>query len=240
MDKAHVEHGVRLIQNEVLELSEVDVALIDEVKQSPWRGHNNVYAAFERSHLFALLHATKNDGVMNRQVLGIILNALANLSGQLSRWTQNERANDLSLVWSALLVEAVKHRQRKSGRFSCACLGNAKDVSALDDMGNGLRLNGGGGLVTKRFEGPHEGFAQTERVKIGQKNGVFMRAMPSMRYRRSIAKCVTKVAIIRSTVQMVLQTMGNVFNLLWVNRWFLRAGFRPVQASLANPKREAV
>ena len=49
--------------------------------------------------------------------------------------------------------EVVHQGQRERGGFTGACLGDAHDISAVEDVGNRLFLNGGGLLVTERNEG---------------------------------------------------------------------------------------
>ncbi len=82
--EAHVEHGVRLVEHEILQLAEVDKALVDQVEQSSWSGHHDVHTTFERGHLFALLHTTKNHRMGDGEVGRIVPNALADLGRQLA------------------------------------------------------------------------------------------------------------------------------------------------------------
>jgi hypothetical protein len=44
--------------------------------------------------------------------------------------------------------EELQHRQREPGRLAGAGLGGAEEISACEDYGNGLRLDGGGYGVT--------------------------------------------------------------------------------------------
>ena len=59
MDEAHVEHGVRLVEHEVFEVVQSDVALVDEVEQAAGSGHYDVDAPLERCDLLALLTPPK-------------------------------------------------------------------------------------------------------------------------------------------------------------------------------------
>ena len=89
------------------------------------------------------------------------------------------RARDHAALPARLLAEPVQHGQEKGGRLAGAGLGDTEDVFAVHDVGNGLGLNGGRGLVAKGNKGPHEGFAQSERMEIGQGGLGFKVAMPS-------------------------------------------------------------
>ena len=51
MDEAHVEHAIRFIENESLDLIDGDIALLHQVEQSPWRGDQNVGGLLEFSDL---------------------------------------------------------------------------------------------------------------------------------------------------------------------------------------------
>jgi hypothetical protein len=62
--------------------------------------------------------------------------------------------------------ELVQHRQREGGRLAGAGLGAAEQVVALEHGGNGLRLDGGGGVVTVLVHSLQDGGSQLQFVKI--------------------------------------------------------------------------
>ncbi len=169
VDEAHVEHGVRFIEHEVLEVPEADVALVDEVEQPSGCRHHDVHSALQGGDLLALFHTAKNDRVVELHMGGIVLDALADLGRQLAGGADDQPPDHAPAIVVGCFVQPVEHGQREGRGFARSGLCHAEDVSSLQYVGNGLGLNGGRGLVTKRFEGPHEGFAQSERMKVGQR-----------------------------------------------------------------------
>ena len=171
VDEAHVEHGVRLVEYEVFEVVQPDVALVDEVEQAAGSGHDDVNAPLERCDLLALFDPAKDDRVVDLQVGAVVSDAVADLGGEFASWTQDEGADHAALVPAGLLGEPVQHGQGEGGRLAGAGLSDAEHITSIEDVGDGLGLNGGGGLVPEGGEGPHDGFAQSERMEIRQREG---------------------------------------------------------------------
>lgn len=61
VDKSHIEHPIRLIEDEYLDIAEVDELLIDEVKESPRSRDQDVDTRFEGFDLCALSDTTEYD-----------------------------------------------------------------------------------------------------------------------------------------------------------------------------------
>ena len=59
--EAHVQHAVRLVQDEHLHLREVHVIVLHEVDQTAGRGHEHVAASLQLLDLAVELGATHND-----------------------------------------------------------------------------------------------------------------------------------------------------------------------------------
>ena len=236
VDEAHVEHGVGLVQHEVLEVIQSDVALVDEVQKAPGGGHDNVHTTLERGDLLALFDPAEDDGVVELLVLAVVADALADLGGEFARWTQDQGADDPAALPARLLAEPMEHGKGKGRRLAGAGLGDTEDVFAVHDVGNGLGLNGGRGLVAKGNEGPHEGFAQSERMEIGQGGLGLWVAMPSpthpqvhRRFRAKVAPCGSRRA--SSLPSIAKKALGTV------SRPSPRVGFRRVRASPASRSR---
>ncbi len=85
VDEAHVEHAVGLVEDEDLDLVEEDVLLLLEIEQPSGRGDEDVDAAVQRLNLAVLADAAEDDGVREAQVLAVMVEALADLRGELAR-----------------------------------------------------------------------------------------------------------------------------------------------------------
>ena len=234
MYEAHVEHGVRLVEHEILQLAEVDKALVDQVEQSSWSGHHDVHTTLERGHLFALLHTTKNHRMGDGEVGRIVPNALADLGRQFACGAQYQSPNGAAAISLWLSIEPVEHGQRKRCCLSGSGLGHTQNVTSIEDVRNGLSLNGGRGLVAKWNEGLHNGFAQTERIEICQKNRVWRGFMILPLWEHACAVCYKDSLQLLATT-MNKQKLAAVLPMaLWtVNPVAPRAGFRPAPRFLA-------
>ena len=105
--KAHVEHAVRLVQDEDLNVAEVDVVVFHEVDETSRRGHEQVAAGVERADLAVELGAAHDhDGGLAG--LGTdLLRDILDLRGELARGSDDEgkgaaRLGNLLAVGDAL------------------------------------------------------------------------------------------------------------------------------------------
>ena len=72
------------------------------------------------------------------------------LRREFARRLKDERARHARP--GAALLQQREHRQHEGGGLARACLRDAEHVTARKDVGNGLLLNGGRGLITGRFD----------------------------------------------------------------------------------------
>ena len=61
MDKAHVQHTVGFVQHKHLHGRQIQHALLGQVEQTAWSGHQHVYAALEFVDLRVKAHTAKNN-----------------------------------------------------------------------------------------------------------------------------------------------------------------------------------
>ena len=162
----------------------VGCSLVDEVEQAAGGGHDDVDAPLKCCDLLALFDPAEDDRVVDFQVGAVVPDALANLGGEFAGWAQDEGADHAALVPAGLLGEPVQHGQGEGGRLAGAGLGDAEHITSVEDVGDGLGLNGGGGLVPEGGEGPHDGFAQSERMEIRQREGFKCDAAHAVRVHR--------------------------------------------------------
>ena len=88
VDEAHVQHPVRLIQDQDLQMRELHKLLLIQIHQPPGRGHQNVGPPFQGCRLGGLAHAAEDHGAAQGQMAGVALDVLLNLESQLAGWGQ--------------------------------------------------------------------------------------------------------------------------------------------------------
>ena len=99
-----------------------------------------------------LADASKNQGRPRLDVFGIGFDVLVDLGGQFTGRGENKNTGH-SLAVHHVVRQVVDDGQRERRGLACACLGNSHHITALQHMGDGLFLNGGGCLVTERHQG---------------------------------------------------------------------------------------
>jgi hypothetical protein len=93
VNEAHVEHAVGLVEDEVLDIAEVDVALFFQVKQTAWRGHENVDPTAEGIDLRTLSNPAEDDFVAQTEGSTVDLEPVSDLCGQFPRGREDEGSN---------------------------------------------------------------------------------------------------------------------------------------------------
>ena len=155
VDEAHVQHPVRLVQDEGLDAGEVDVALIAQVVEPPRRGDENVHPPLQGLHLGGLPYAAEDDGIAQGEVLSVLVEALFDLQSELPRGGEDQGADDPASC-HRLAVEALEDGDGEGGGLAGAGLGAADEVPAQEHRGDGLGLDGGGGGVAQVGHRPLE------------------------------------------------------------------------------------
>ena len=164
VDKAHVQHPVRLVQHKGLNPVQPDVALIAQIVEPARRGHQHVHPPLQRLHLGPLAHAAEDDRVAYAQILAVLVKALLDLQGQLPGGGQHQGADGgVLLVHTA--VEPLQNGNGEGRRLAGARLGAADQVSALQHRGDSLGLNGGGLDVPQLLHRPQQLWQKFQFVK---------------------------------------------------------------------------
>ena len=169
MDKAHVEHAVRLVQYQNLHLAQVQHALLLQVQQTTGGGYQQVHAFFELGDLGVHAHAAKNDGAGQLQIFAVGADGFFHLGGEFAGGGQHQRTN----ADAAKFVfgrrsggQALQHGQRECSGLAGAGLGATKQVVPSKHQGNGLRLNSGGGVVALLKHGFKYGGCQVQFIEV--------------------------------------------------------------------------
>ena len=150
-NEAHVEHAVGFVDHQQFHAGQQQAAAFGMVEQAARCRDQHVDAANELGVLVAERDAADDQCDVELVVLAVFFELLDDLSGQFARWFENERARHAGA--GTALFEHGEHRQHEGCGLAGSGLRNAENVAAREDVGNGLVLNGGGGLVAGRVNG---------------------------------------------------------------------------------------
>ena len=118
----HIEHAIHLIQDEVREMSEIQVTLADEVEETSRGGHQNIDATLNLLPLGSIADPTLDESNSQPGVLGEFLQSFRNLVGQFAGWLKDEGAE------FPRFSEVLQDGEGESGCFSSARLRGPDDV----------------------------------------------------------------------------------------------------------------
>ena len=144
--KAHVKHAVSLIQNEVLHLAQINMALIVKVQEAPWCCDQNIHATSKSFDLWRLPDSTENDGRVQRKMAPVNAQAFSNLGSQFTGGGEHERSNGSSRI-GLLTGEVVKNGKGEGSRFSRTGLRDTHHVATRHQGWNCFGLNRCRGLI---------------------------------------------------------------------------------------------
>ena len=136
----HVQHAIRFVEDQHLEMIEPGVTRAHVVHQSARRRDNDVHAAAKRMFLWPHTDAAKDRRACDRCVNGKGVQILHNLRSQLARRRQHQRTRR-----TARLVDETMHDwKEKSGGLAAAGLRRGDHVPPFHRWRNGFGLNGVG------------------------------------------------------------------------------------------------
>ena len=141
VNEPHVQHPVRLVQDEDLQPGQVQQALAVQVGQAAGGGDEDIRAGLDGVYLGLLAHAAEDHDALQGQVSPVGLHLLLVLDGQLPGGGQDQGADGPAL--RRMLVQPLEDRRGKSAGLPGAGTGAAQHVPALQRRGDGSRLDGG-------------------------------------------------------------------------------------------------
>ena len=144
MDEAHVQHPVRLVQDEDLHMGQVQQFLIAQVQQAPRGCGEDIDPSFQGFHLRGLAHAAEDHRFPQGQIFAIGVEVVVDLDGQLSGGGEDQGPDAGALAIGQLLQDG----HAECTGFSGARLGAAQDVPAFDARRDGFFLDDCGVLIT--------------------------------------------------------------------------------------------
>src|SRR5690606_36380 len=125
---------------------------IHQIEQTTRRRDENVQSALERADLRLFVHATEDDGVLEAEIGTVGGDALADLRGQLPAGGQDEGPQ--TRVVLGYFVDSLEEWKGEGRGLTRPRLGTAQDVFSRESGGDRLKLDWGGGLVTRLVESP--------------------------------------------------------------------------------------
>src|SRR3954453_7975720 len=124
------------------------------IEQPARRCDQHVDAAGQLAVLVAKRNAADQERDVEFLAGSIFVELFFYLSGKLARWFEDQSAGHSRA--GAAFFQHCEHRKNKGGGLAGASLGNSENVSARQNMGNRLFLNGGrGGVASSRDGGEH-------------------------------------------------------------------------------------
>ena len=133
VDKAHVQHAIRFVEDQNLHLAQVQRALAGVIQQAAGRGHQDVNAAAQFFDLRAHADATKHHHGTEFQVFAVNAHAFLDLGGEFAGRRHDQAAHgvDTAFVFRRRLGgQALQHGQHEGRCFAGAGLGAAEQVNA--------------------------------------------------------------------------------------------------------------
>ena len=129
VEESHVQHLVSLIEYQMLEMAEVDVALSHVRYKSSGRSHDYVAAVAQGTFLLRIHNAVAAavDGYRaDGNVIGQSLYLLVYLYGKFACRHENERVG----VVGGFARKLIEHRQKERRRLACSGLGASYQVAS--------------------------------------------------------------------------------------------------------------
>ncbi len=148
--EAHVEHLVRLVQDELGDAREIEVAAVEVIEEAPGGPHDDVAAFAQRVGLRVERHATV-DGRDRQAALASDGQVVGDLHAQLARRCDHERLSGLQVA-----VDPMQQRQPEREGLAGPGAGLPDHVGALERHGQSQLLDGEGMDDVLLGQGVHE------------------------------------------------------------------------------------
>jgi hypothetical protein len=157
-EKAHVEHAVRFVEHQHLEVVELCIREAEVVEQASGCGDQDVRAGPERVLLRSHGHAAENGGRGESRVHRELAGVLLDLGSQLAGRRQDESPRHATL----LADQAVKDRQQEGGGLTAARHGAGEHVAPFHGGRDRVVLDGRGPRESHLFDAAQEIRMETE------------------------------------------------------------------------------
>ena len=162
LDKAHVQHLVSFVQDQMLHHIKADGALLHQVNQAARGGDQDVDTTLHRADLLADVCPTIDQSAGQADEFAIGAQAVCNLASQFAGWAQDQRAASACASMNAAFAQMVQQGQREGCGLARTGLGEAQNVERLHGRWNGLHLDGGRMLIAFACNGVQDRLSKAE------------------------------------------------------------------------------
>lgn len=169
-DEPHIEHPVRFIDDEDLDLFERHVAAALEVQEPARRGHDDIgRPGGKLAPLLFVIHAAENGYDPETAILGELACFRGDLEDQLPGRSedQNSGCAEQALFRVGMVEQPGNDGDEKGGGLAGAGLRPAAGILAGEGAGEDFRLDGGAVLEPKIADGVEKRCRQIEILKPG-------------------------------------------------------------------------
>jgi hypothetical protein len=172
-NETHIEHAIRLVENENLDLAEIDALVLHVIEEPAGCRNQDFDAGAHDCQLRLDVDAAENAGRAKARVLAVFLDRLFDLYRELARRREDQRTDGVARGRGAVIRlrrEPLENRQSKAGSLAGTGLGAAHDIAAGEDERNGLLLDRGGCGVAGLGDGTQQLRPQAELFECAQKD----------------------------------------------------------------------
>jgi hypothetical protein len=162
--EAHVQHPVRLVEDEDLEAVELRVVVLEVVEEPPRRRHQDVDPLAEVLLLRPHGDAAEDGRSLDGRELGEPLHVLDDLRRQLPRGGEHQYPGRAA----GLVVQPVQDRQQEGRGLAAARHRAGEHVLAGEGGGDGVLLNGSGLLEAQALDAAEKVGVKAEIREIAQ------------------------------------------------------------------------
>jgi len=160
-NESHVQHAVRLVQNQALQPIHLRVAVLQVVQQATWRGHQHVHAGAQRLLLRTGGHAAVHGGAPQAGAGGQDAEVIEDLHGEFPRGRQDEGARAAGLPDG----QAVQNGQEEGSGLAAAGDGGGHQVASREQNRDRPVLDWSGPGEAHLLHGVQQGRGQTQAVE---------------------------------------------------------------------------
>lgn len=144
--ETHVQHAIRLVQNEISDTTKVGAASLEHVNQTTGSGNADLNTTAKVADLRALGHTTVDTGVANTGGLAELGDFGLDLNRQLTGGGKDEDNGSVTRGEQRLGVDVDDSGQTVGQGLSGTSLGNTDNITTREGHRPTLRLNGGGAI----------------------------------------------------------------------------------------------
>lgn len=170
-NEAHIEHSVRLIENEEVHVLEADnITAVENLEQTAGGRNDEVDATSEAVDLRPNVYTAIDDVVTYWQVLCVVLDAFADLAREFTRRRQNQSAGYTATTLRNKREKTLQHRKNERGGFAGARLCTSKHVTLFEEKRDCLRLDRRRLRVAAFTDRAKDGLIKSKGVEIRQES----------------------------------------------------------------------